>query len=470
MDGNLFGISCCDGLTRREALRIGGLGMAGLLLPDLLRAQEKSGGALPFGRARRCILLFMSGGPPQQDTWDLKPDAPVEQRGLFKPIPTSVAGIEISEYFPLLARQADKYAILRSVTHDSNIHTVGAHLMLTGNAYPKPAVGEIAASPSDFPHYGAVLTKLRPTSAKVPPFVALPQKNTNTDGTIWPGQGGGFLGEQYDPLFLTAEYKRHQSDPKAYENCVFKTPALTLPKGLTMERVETRRRLLQTLDRITRKAEQAASLGLLDAHRERAYDLLTSPETQRAFDLDAEPPALRDKYGRHLFGQSCLLARRLAAAGVPLVTVFWHPDGTPAAPSWDTHEHHYHHLKSHLMGPADRGFAALLEDLHQRGMLHDTLVVWMGEFGRTPQINANGGRDHWGMCQSIVMAGGGIRGGQVYGKSDRVAAYPTENPVSPGDVSATIYTLLGVPPEAEIVDQTGRPHPVTRGEPIRALF
>ncbi|HLK60377.1 MAG TPA: DUF1501 domain-containing protein, partial [Chthonomonadaceae bacterium] len=193
-------------------------------------------------------------------------------------------------------------------------------------------------------------------------------------------------------------------------------------------------------------------------------------ETQRAFNLDAEPAQIRDRYGRHLFGQGCLLARRLAAAGVPLITLYWHPDGTTTAPSWDTHEKNYENLKGHLMPPCDQGFAALLEDLHQSGMLKDTLVVWMGEFGRTPQINKAGGRDHWGMCQSIVMAGGGVKGGQVYGRSDRIAAYPEENPVTPGDVGATIYSLLGVHPETEIVDQTGRPHPLVHGEPIRAIL
>ena len=461
------GVRCCDGVSRREFLRLGGLGAAGLMLPDMLRAQARGSG---FGTAKRCILLFMSGGPPQQDTWDLKPDAPTpEARGEFRPIRTSVPGIEICEHFPLLARQADKYAIVRSVTHDSNIHTVGAHAMLTGNPLPRAAAGEIGASSTDFPHYGAVLSRLRP-SRRMPTFVALPQYQRNTDGTPWPGQGGGFLGALCDPLQLSAEYEKHKNDPRAYENRPFRTPSLALPEGVTAERFHARRRLLEAMEDTLRQADREASQGLLDQYRARAFDLLSSPDTQRAFDLEREPASLRDRYGRHLFGQGCLLARRLAEAGVPLVTVYWHPDGTSAAPSWDTHEDNYYHLKTHLMAPCDRGFSALLEDLHQRGMLEDTLVVWMGEFGRTPQINKAGGRDHWGMCQSIVLAGGGIRGGQVYGRSDRSAAYPVENPVSPGDVGATIYFLLGIPPNAEIVDQTGRPHPLVRGEPLRALL
>lgn len=464
------GVSCCDGISRRELIRIGGLGSMGLMLPDLLRAQERSGSIKPLGTAKRCILLFMSGGPPQMDTFDMKPEAPVEVRGLYKPIRTNVSGIEISEQFPLLAKQAHLYAILRSVTHDSNIHTVGAHHMLTGNPVPKVANGEINASPTDFPHYGSVLAHLRPMKAQLPTAVTLPQKNTNTDGTIWPGQGGGFLGGQFDPLYVTAEYKRYLNDPKLYENCKFRTPALTLPEGVSQERLKDRRSLLETIERQARRTEQEAKAGLLDRYREKAFSLLSSSETLRAFQLDSEPDSLKDRYGRHLFGQSCLLARRLSEAGVPLVTVFWHPDGTTAAPSWDTHENHYYHLNTHLMSPCDRGFSALLTDLEQRGLLKETLVIWMGEFGRTVQVNRQGGRDHWGACQSVVMAGGGIRGGQVYGKSDKTSAYPAENPVSPGDIGATLYSLMGVSPDAEIVDQTGRPHPLVRGEVLHALL
>ena len=461
-------VRACGGPSRREFLRIGGLSALGLSLPGLLEAQSAPAGR--FGSAKRCILLFMSGGPPQQDTFDLKPDAPEGIRGEFKPIKTNVPGIEISEMFPMLARQADKYTIVRSVSHESNIHTVGAHAMLTGNTYPKAANGDISASPSDFPNYGSVLTYLRRGNPHVPTFVALPQKNTNTDGTVWPGQGGGFLGAQFDPLQVTADYEKHKSDLASYTNRPFHTPALTLPAGMTADRFQARKRLLDALEQDMRRADRDATLGLLDRYREKAYSLLSSTETQRAFDLDAEPARVRDRYGRHLFGQGCLLARRLAAAGVPLVTVFWHPDGSTVAPSWDTHEKNFEHLKGHLMPPCDQGFSALLEDLHESGMLKDTLVVWMGEFGRTPQINKAGGRDHWGMCQSIVMAGGGIRGGQVYGKSDRTGAYPAEDPVSPGDLGATIYSLLGVRPDTEIVDQTGRPHPVVRGEVVRGLL
>jgi hypothetical protein len=461
---------CCDGLSRRDFLRIGGFGSAGLMLPDLLRAQERPAGKLPFGKAKSCILLFMTGGPPQMDTFDMKPDAPVGQRGEFKPIKTNVSGIEISEYFPLLAQQADKYAILRAVTHESNIHTVGAHIMLSGNAYPKPAAGEIHASPTDHPHYGAVVSKLRPAPSHLPTFVAMPQKTTNTDGTVWPSQGGGFLGSRYDPLPVQADYEKYKNTVQDYENRQFRVPSLTLPQNITPERFQARRQLLDAMERAVKGAEAEARHQVLDHYRAKAFDLLSSPATQRAFNLDAEPAAMRDRYGRHLFGQGCLLARRLVEAGVPLVTVYWHPDGSTVAPSWDTHEKNYSHLKDHLMSPCDRGFSALLEDLFQRGMLDSTLVVWMGEFGRSATINSAGGRDHWGACQSVVMAGGGVRGGQVYGRSDRSGAYPVENAVTPGDLGATIYSLLGISPETEIRDQQDRPHPLVRGEAIQGLF
>lgn len=469
-DLNKTGMTCCDGIPRRLFLQIGALGAMGLGLPELLQGQAKSNSPDKlFGRAKRCIILFMTGGAPQQDTFDLKPDAPEEIRGEFKPIKTNVSGIEISEYFPMLAKQADKYAILRSVTHESNIHTVGAHIMLTGNDYPKPVAAEVNAAPTDFPHFGAVLSKLKPAQ-KIPTFVTLPQKNTNTDGTVWPGLGGGFLGQRYDPLLVQADYEKWKHDPKVYENRPFRTPSLSLPPGMTSARFDARRRLLNALEGSQRATEKDAKLGLLDHYRSKAFDLLSSAETQRAFHLDSEPDALRDRYGRHIFGQGCLLARRLAAAGVPLVTVYWHVDGNTVAPSWDTHEKNYENLKGHLMAPTDRAFSALLEDLHQQGMLDDTLVIWMGEFGRTPQINKMGGRDHWGMCQSIVMAGAGIRGGQVYGKSDKHAAYPAEKPVKPGDIGATLYHLMGISSHAEIVDPTGRPYPLVRGELIEGLF
>jgi hypothetical protein len=460
------GTQCCDGLTRKEFLRIGGLGFAGLSLPQLLQAQPLAGNP----KAKRCIVLFMTGGPPQQDTFDMKPEASGAPRGEFKPIKTNVPGIEISEMFPMLAQQADKYCIIRSVTHDSNIHTVGAHYMLTGNALPRPAAGEVNAAPTDFPNLGCVVSKLAPNKTAMPTHVVLPQRNTNTDGTVWPGVNAGFLGARYDPLFVMADYDKWKQEVSNYQSRKFRTPALEMPAGVTTDRLDTRRKMLSALEGAVRSAEKDATVGLLDHYRSQALDLITSPQAQRAFNLDLETASVRDRYGRHIFGEGCLLARRLVQAGVKLATVYWHVDGNTSSPSWDTHESHYKHLKERLMSPCDRAYSALLEDLHRQGMLEDTLVVWMGEFGRTPQINGAGGRDHWGALQSIVMAGGGVKGGQVYGKSDKIAAYPEENPVSPGDIAATIYQQLGLDLEANIVDQTGRPHPLVRGEPIQGIL
>ena len=269
---------------------------------------------------------------------------------------------------------------------------------------------------------------------------------------------------------VQADYEKYKSDVKEYENRKFRTPLLTIPKDVSQDRFDTRRSLLKAMEGGLKRAEADSAMGLLDQYREKALNLVSSPVTQRAFNMDLEPERTKDRYGRHIFGQGCMLARRLSAAGVPLVTVYWHTDGNTTAPSWDTHEKNYPNLKSHLMPQCDRAFSALLEDLHQTGMLSETLVIWMGEFGRTPQINGAGGRDHWGMCQSIVMAGGGIKGGQVYGKSDKIAAYPAEDPVAPGDIGATLYSLMGVNPESEIVDQGGRPHPLVRGVPIAGLL
>jgi hypothetical protein len=461
---------CCDGITRRDFLRIGGLGTMGLMLPSLLRAQAASATRGSFGSAKRCILLFMYGGPPHQDTWDLKPNAPAEIRGEFNPIKTNVPGIEISEYFPMLARHADKYALIRSVTQETNIHTVAAHAMLTGNPYPKPADRDVHASPSDFPHYGSVLSQVRPSDRRLPTFVALPLRIANTDGTITPGQGGGFIGAEFDPFQVKVDMPRLNPDPKAYENLTFRTPNLTLAEGISSARLNARRGLRQAVDRGLRAIDKESTMRSLDHFTEKAFNLLSSPETQRAFNLDAEPDRVRDRYGRLVFGQGCLLARRLSEAGVPMVTVYWHFDGTAVDPAWDTHKDNYPNLKNRLMPPTDRAFSALLEDLHQRGLLEDTLVIWSGEFGRTPKINAQGGRDHWGACQSVVMAGAGVKGGQVYGSSDATASHPASDPVIPADVGATIYHLLGISPDTEIVDQTGRPHPVVRGEAIHGIL
>jgi hypothetical protein len=454
----------CDGMTRRDFLRVGGLGCLGLSLPDLLRAAPTfSAVEAGFGRAKRCVLLFLTAGPPQLDTWDLKPDAPAEVRGELRPIATRVPGIRISELFPQLARQADKYCIVRSVTHRCTVHTPAGYAMLTGAYHPSTnatSAKEIRPLPDDRPHFGSLLARVRPQRGGVPTFAALPEIIKDDAINEYPGQSGGFLGNRYDPFRIDADI----------ENTTFRVPDLVLPPGMSAQRLEDRRALLPLLDRQLRAMESRGAFANLDAHYQRAYALIGSPVVQRAFQLDREPDRVRAAYGRHLFGQGCLLARRLLEAGVSLVTVYWHYEGPKDSPVWDTHANNFAHLRERLMPLTDQAFASLLQDLASRGLLDETLVVCLGEFGRSPRINANGGREHWPFVQSIVLAGAGIPGGSVYGASDRQGAQPADKPVTPPDLIATFLRLLGVRPDLELHDRSGRPLRGCEGMPLRGLI
>jgi hypothetical protein len=441
-------------LSRRRWLQLGGLGVLGVGLPDLLAAQAAAQPARPaagFGRARSCILLFMWGGPSHLDTWDLKPEAPAEVRGAFRPIATSVPGTRISEHFPLLAQRAHRYAILRSLTHDDPAHLSSVHHLMTGRHAPRVRSDVDPPSRRDTPHVGSVLALLRPTGSAVPPFVTIPWivSHPAAPGGKAPGQNAGWLGPGYDPLVLNG-------DPAAPDFGVADT--LGRAAGVSDSRLQDRRALLGRIN----------PAGPTSVWQERALDLLSSPVAQRAFDLGTEPAAVRDRYGRHTHGQAVLLARRLIEAGVRLVCVNWHNDGQTF---WDTHANNFNGLSGRLMPPADRAFAALLDDLHQRGLLDETLVVWVGEFGRAPRISAgNAGREHWPFCYSGVLAGGGVRGGLVHGRSDRQGAYPAENPVPPHDLTATIYQALGVAQDHVLRDREGRPLVLTEGSPVQNLF
>ncbi len=449
------GAALCDGLTRREFLRVGGLGLAGLTLPELLRARAAS----PSGARKSCIQLFMWGGPSQHETFDLKPNAPDGIRGLFRPIATCVPGTRICEHLPLLARRADRYAILRSVTHTGVNHGTSAYHMLTGRIHPTPGTLR-HPTPSDHPSVGCAVSRFGRPPRDVPAYVALPSVLHDGDGGEVPGQGAGLLGQAYAPFLVNGDPTRPD----------FSIAALTLPADLAgrrfRERIDLQTALAQAGDRLG----QTPAVREMDQHYERAFRLLQSPAAQRAFQLAAEPAQVRDRYGRHHFGQSCLLARRLIEAGVPLVTVYWNAPHIDDLQHWDTHKNSFDRLKNHLLPHLDRALTALLEDLEARGLLADTLVVWMGEFGRTPKINKNAGRDHWGFCQSVLMAGGGVRGGQVYGSSDASAAYAAELPVSPDDLAATVFHHLGVPLTQEIHDLQGRPLPLCTGKPVLGLF
>jgi hypothetical protein len=411
-----------------------------------------------FGRARACILLFNYGGPSHLDILDLKPEAPREIRGEFQPAATSVPGISITEHLPRLARAAQQYAIVRSVTHRDNDHAIGAYLALTGYSHPRSDVLGIEppASPQDMPSLGAIVSRLRPSQRPVFSYVTLGDLRHfgNNDSM---GQNAGCLGRAFDPF--TVPFVRPIAGVLDTSGV---TSVLSASQGPSLG---GRRRLLDQLNRAAPALEATASMRNLDSFTRRAYELLASPACRDAFNLDSEPRAVKDLYGYSPYGKSCLQARRLIEAGVPLVTVYSFGNR-----DWDTHSNNFRDLKDRLLPPTDQGITALLTDLQGRGLLDETLVVWMGDMGRTPRINNSAGRDHWSFCYSILMAGGGIHGGQVYGASDRTAAYPSTNPVSPADIAATIYQCLGIDPRAHVTDQQGRPITVSTGTPIQALF
>ena len=444
------------GINRRDCLRIG---LGGLSLPGFLRLRalaDGAGGKAKAPTAKSVIVLFLSGGPSQLDMWDMKPNAPEEIRGAFRPIDTNVPGIQICEHLPRMARLADKYAIVRSVTHQESAHPAAAYWMMSGASIARPSPDASFMSRLDRPHLGSALAKvLGPVVPSMPPFVMVPEAMA-PNGPERAGQHGGFLGPSFDPY-------RINSDPNLAD---FSPGVLVAPEGLSGERLRGRRALLDRVEH-----DDPADDHGLDAFQAKAFDLLASDVAHRAFDISNESKATRDRYGRHVFGQSTLLARRMVEAGVRLVHVNWvrHDNGKGGA-GYDTHGNHLALAKDDLLPPTDAAFSSLVEDLDQRGLLDETLVVMMGEFGRTPRFNGAAGRDHWPHCFSVVMAGGGIKGGQVYGSSDRVAAFPSSDPVTPQDLLATIYHALGVDPHALIHDLGDRPFALADGRPILELM
>jgi hypothetical protein len=447
-------------------LRLGALGTLGFGLPQLLQAAETSKHT-HGARATSCILFFLEGGQSQLDTFDPKPNAPEQIRGEFRPIATSIAGLHFSEHLPRLARLAHKFALIRSMSHRVSNHNPATYYALTG----MPPVRDIAQSgalPDDYPNPGCVLSHLLPQQRPVPPFVQLSRPLVGDAERQTGGQNAGILSAALDPLKVTG-------DPDEED---FDVPELSLPEEVTHGRMDDRRTLLHTLDQAFAALDQRPGFERMSAYYRRAYQLVTSSQTRHAFAVQTEPARVRDRYGRNRYGQSLLLARRLVEAGVRLVTVYWGGALNDPDTFWDTHRDNFPKQRDVLLPPFDQCMSALLEDLEQRGLLDSTLVLSMGEFGRTPRVGivtANAGtdatgRDHWPNCYSILLAGGGVRGGATVGRSDAYTTFPAERPVTPEDLVATLYDALGVDLHTEIHDRLGRPLAVARGQPVRELF
>lgn len=463
-----------DRVSRREWLRVGGVSALGLSLPQLLWSSRASA-ALPetaprlagelgstFGKAKNVIFLWLQGGPPQHETFDPKPDAPAEIRGVFKPIATNVPGIQISELLPRTARYADKLAIVRSMATRDDNHDVSGYWLLTGYPYGPGSARQIKSS--DWPYFGSIVKMLKP-SDRLPALTSvwLPDMMRLNDNVTPAGQTAGLLGKQWEP-------ERFIGDP-ALPN--YQIDGLKLAPDITELRVDRRHNLIQQLNAHFDDAAHNEAIAVWNAMAQQAFDLVTSRAARAAFDLRRESDKTRDRYGRYTWGQSVLIARRLIEAGVRLVHVNWARDPGDNAvdnPLWDTHALNADRLQDNLCPQFDPTFAALMDDLSERGLLEETLVVVIGEFGRTPKINANGGRDHWGHVFSFAMAGAGIQGGQVIGASDKQGAFPATPPFTGGDLTATIFHLLGIDPRGVFYDKERRPHPLTQGKPIAAML
>lgn len=434
----------CDGVSRRDVLRVGALSALGLTLPEMLQLQAAQ--AAGPKRDVNCILVFQTGGPSQMETFDLKPDGPADTRGEFKPISTNVPGIQISEHLPKLAKVTDKYSIIRSMTHTNAGHGGGAHFMCTGKDTTAGFQEGLTRPNNQHPFFGSVVSKAHGVRHDLPPYIGLP--------TLLTYGGPAFLGPAFMPFVI-------ESDPASPS---FSVRDLRAAPGVADRRAEERRRLRATFDADGRGqlVKPNPKVAALDTFYEKAYDLVTSPAAQKAFDLNSESAKVRDDYSRTTFGQSCLLARRAIEAGSRFVSI--------EHAGWDNHTTIFQTLKGDLLPEMDSGLSALLRDLSDRGMLDTTLVLAFGEFGRTTKINKEVGRDHWPQLASVFIAGGGIKNGVVVGASDSAGEYPADRPISPQDLAATVYRCLGVDPGMVVETNLGRPvQIVTDGEPIKEL-
>jgi hypothetical protein len=472
----------CDGLTRRETLQAGALSLlGGLTLPDLFRAEVSARSSARVGKAKHCIVLYLLGGAATQDMFDLKPDAPVEVRGEFRPIATTVPGVQVCEHLPLMARRMHRCALVRSVSHKA-----GCHNPIPGYTGSELLPPDIVSTRDTYPpSMGSVCEYLRQQRAGaaekpgLPDYLYLPCYLGWGQAIRRPGPYAGFLGKQYDPLctevvpFLDPGKTCAPGQPQIVRGAP-RLPDAVLEGAVTADRLGGRRDLLRRFDHLRREAEESGALAGFDRQRQRAFGLLTSPAVRSAFDLDREPPALRDAYGRTLFGSCALIARRLIEAGVRFVNVTWDIfwdryridyDG------WDTHTRNFPTMRGFNLPIFDQTFSALMGDLEDRGLLDETLIVVLSEMGRTPRVNGNGGRDHWTHCYGTWLAGAGLRGGSVCGASDAQAAYVKDRPVRPADIVATVYHCLGIDPDMPVLERGGRPVPVAQGgEPIREIL
>jgi hypothetical protein len=464
-------------MTRRETLRAGGLAvLGGLSLERLVAAEDASSPVVPAGKAKSVILLYLLGGAATQDMFDLKPRAPVEVRGEFRPIATSVAGIQICEHLPQTARWMHKAALVRSVNHKAGCHNT----LPSYTGYEAMLDNIVSTKDSYPPSMGSVCEYLNPKAGVLPAYVYMPCYLGWGQSIVRPGPYAGFLGRHRDPLFTECSPHIDADAPAerpGYPQVLRgepRLPAGVLGEEITIDRLNARRGLLDQIDNALRAADGPTASAQYERQRERAFGLLTSPQARAAFDLEREDPALRDRYGRTLFGQSALIARRLVEAGVRFVNVTWDCYWERLKlqyDCWDTHTRNFPILRDYNLPYLDLTYSALMEDLDLRGLLDETLVVVMSDFGRTPKINANGGRDHWTFCYSVLLAGAGIRGGAIYGASDSQAAYVKDKPVSTGDICATIYQALGINPAMTVPDHTGRPIPIAHGgQPIGEIL
>lgn len=467
--------SLCNGRTRREILQAGGAGMLGLSLPKLLAAESLTEDLRP--KAKSVIFLMLFGGPSQLETFDMKPDAPEQIRGPFRPIDSRTPELLISDHLPRTAEVSDKFCVIRTMSHTFNDHSGGGHYLQTGKRWHVPIGGGFSPTPKDWPSMGSIVEytdqQRHGLGRSLPAYMVVP----NSLGRLQeagqyprPGEHAGWLGRRYNPLTTQIDKKSLTDNPYwrdcSDEELTFAIAGMTAREGITLDRLRSRRSLLEQFDD-QRRQLPADVVTSYDAFRERAVALVTSEQTLQALDIRREPAEMRDVYGRHLFGQSCLMARRLIEAGVRFVTVHYDcVDGY----SWDSHRNS-DDVKKHLLPTFDQAYAALVRDLDARGLLDETLVVASGEIGRTPKANSNWGRDHWSTLFPAVLAGGGVVGGRVYGKSDKDAAYALDNPVSPEDLAATIYHSLGINHELRVPDAQNRPTAVVEGgQPLIALW